>query len=137
MTDRELHKLKRQDVLKLLLTQVKEAEELRNQLVEAKERLIVAEESYGRLRKRLDNKDAQIEKLKSRLDKKDIQIKNMKAALDKFREEKLEAARHPGSIADAALQLSGIFEAAEKAAELYLSNIKQLCEGTSEAEEDE
>ena len=34
MTDKEFHKLKRQDVLRLLLAQVKEAEELRSKLAE-------------------------------------------------------------------------------------------------------
>lgn len=135
MTDKEFHKLKRQDVLRLLLAQVKEAEELRSKLAETEGRLIVAEGSYERLRKRLDTKDAQINKLKGRLDKKDDQIRNLKTALDKFREEKLYEATEPGSIAEAALQLSGIFEAAQNAAELYLRNVKRLSEEASEAEE--
>lgn len=135
MTDKEFHKLKRQDVLRLLLAQVKEAEELRSKLAETEGRLIVAEGGYERLRKRLDTKDAQINKLKGRLDKKDDQIRNLKTALEKLRAEKLDAAAEPGSIAEAALQLSGVFEAAQNAAELYLQNIKRLSEETSEAEE--
>ncbi len=149
MTEKEFHKLKRQDILRLLLAQVKEAEELRSRLSETEGRLIVAEEGYerlkgrlddkdtqiNRLKERLDSKDAQINKLKGRLDNKDEQIQNMKIALDKLREEKMNAAIRPGSIAQASLELSGIFEAAQRAADLYLEKIKGMSEEASEAGE--
>ena len=135
MTEKEFHKLKRQDILRLLLAQVKEAEELRSRLSETEGRLIVAEEGYERLKGRLDDKDAQINKLKGRLDNKDEQIQNMKIALDKLREEKMNAAIQPGSIAQASLELSGIFEAAQRAADLYLEKIKGMSEEASEAGE--
>ena len=141
MTEKEFHKLKRQDILRLLLAQVKEAEELRSRLSETEGRLIVAEEGYERLKgrlddkDRLDSKDAQINKLKGRLDNKDDQIQNMKIALDKLREEKMNAAIRPGSIAQASLELSGIFEAAQRAADLYLEKIKGMSEEASEAGE--
>lgn len=44
---------------------------------------------------------------------------------------KLEKA---GSIAEAALQLSGIFEAAQKAADMYLNSVKPEAEGEEEIE---
>lgn len=149
MTDKEFHKLKRQDILRLLLSQVKEAETLRSNLSETEGRLIVAEEGYERLKRRLDSKDAQIDKLKERLDEKDAQIqklkgrlddkddqiRNMKIALDKLRKEKMDEAREPGSIAKVSLELSGIFEAAQRAADLYLDKIKHMSEEASEAEE--
>lgn len=149
MTDKEFHKLKREDVLRLLLSQVKEAETLRNKLSETEGQLTVAEEGYERLKerldskddqinklkKRLDDKDAQINKLKGRLENKDDQIRNMKIGLDKLRKEKMDEAREPGSIAKASLELSGIFEAAQRAADLYLDKIKHMSEEASEAEE--
>ena len=135
MTEKEFHKLKRQDILRLLLAQVKEAEELRSRLSETEGRLIVAEEGYERLKGRLDDKDTQINRLKERLDSKDEQIQNMKIALDKLREEKMNAAIQPGSIAQASLELSGIFEAAQRAADLYLEKIKGMSEEASEAGE--
>lgn len=134
MTEKELYKLKRQDILKLLLIQVQEAEALRGNYEETQRLLAAAEGSYERLKKRLDSKDTQINKLKGRLDKKDAQILNMKKAIEKLREEKLASASYAGSIAEASLQLSGIFEAAQRAADLYLENIKRLHDETSEAE---
>ena len=80
MTDKELKKLKRIELLEMLIEQSKENEELKRQLEEA-------------------NK-----KLESR----DIMIKQS------------------GSIAEAALKLNGVFEAAEKAAKQYLENVKRI-----------
>ena len=70
MTERELRKLSRIDLLQLLLKEIKENEKLR------KERKVLQEA--------LDNKEIRIQEA--------------------------------GSIAEAALQLNGIFEAAEQAA---------------------
>lgn len=46
---------------------------------------------------------------------------------------KLEQA---GSIAEAALQLSGIFEAAQKAADLYINSVKSESEGETKIEDE-
>lgn len=80
MTDRELRKLRRTDLLELLLTQEKENEELRRQLQEA------------------------LSQLESR------NITMAKA----------------GSIAEASVQLNGVFEAAQAAADQYLENIRNM-----------
>lgn len=86
MTDRELKKLSRVELLELLLAESKENDRLRAQLKEA-------------------NK-----KLKSR----EILIKDS------------------GSIAEAALKLNGVFEAAERAAEQYLENIRRMAEESND-----
>ena len=86
MTDDELRKLKRADLLELLLAQVKENEELRRQLEEARAR----------------ERDRTI------------------------------ALSEAGSIAEASLKLSGIFEAAQAAASQYLENVERLS-GETEA----
>ena len=78
MTDDELRRLKRADLLELLLAQVKENEEMRRQLEEARAR----------------ERDRTI------------------------------ALSEAGSIAEASLKLSGIFEAAQQAADQYLENVK-------------
>ncbi len=78
MTDKELKKLSRAELLEMLIEQSKEVASLKQQLQEANEKL----------------------------EDKKIKIENA------------------GSIAEAALQLSGVFEAAQKAADLYLGNIK-------------
>lgn len=79
MTDKELRKLNRAELLEMLIEQIEENEKLRSQL----------DEAYQKLSDR------------------NIIIENS------------------GSIAEAALRLNGIFEAAEKAAEQYLENIKR------------
>ena len=78
MTDKELRKLKRIEILELLLEQSKENERLR----------------------------AEIEDMKKKLEDREIAIKES------------------GSIAEAALKLNGIFEAAQKAADQYIENLK-------------
>ena len=64
MTDKELQKLGRRELLQLLLDQAKEAERLGRMLKETDEQLKQMEEGYERLRDRLDHKDAQIHELR-------------------------------------------------------------------------
>lgn len=114
MTDNELHKLGRRDLLQLMLESAREAQELRNQLGETQGQLEELEKNYDRLKKRLDEKDAQIRTLREELQ-----------AARKKREIELQRA---GSIAEAALRLNGVFEAAQKAAEQYIYNVGRLYE---------
>ena len=81
MTDKELRRLKRVDLLELLISQSRENELLRQQLEGARQALA------------------------------ERQIKLAKA----------------GSIAEAALFLNGVFEAAQKAADQYVENVKRHC----------
>ena len=78
MTDKELRKLRRGELLEMLLEQTKENEALKNRIAD----------------------------LEARIDSREIVIKES------------------GSIAEAALKLNGVFEAAQKAAEQYLENIR-------------
>ena len=80
MTNKELKKLRREDLLELLLEQSKENEELRRQLDEAN----------------------------AKLESRAIVIDNA------------------GSLAEAALQLNGVFEAAQKACTQYTENIRLM-----------
>lgn len=80
MTDSELKKLRRVDLLEMLIAQSRENEALRAKLEQAEE-----------------------------------QLQSREITLDKA-----------GSIAEAALQLNGIFEAAEQAGAQYLENIARL-----------
>lgn len=82
MTDKELRKLKRAELLEMLLARSEENEELK----------------------------AENEKLRQQLAERKIVIDNA------------------GSIAEAALQMSGIFETAQKAADDYLRNVRELSE---------
>lgn len=80
MTEKELHKLKRAELLEMMLAQSREIEALR----------------------------ARIETLEIKLVDREIRI------------------RESGSIAEAALKLNGIFEAAQAAADQYLENVRRL-----------
>ena len=80
MTEKELHKLKRGELLEMMLAQSREIDSLRAQLEEAKAELA--------------NKRINIEQ--------------------------------SGSIAEASLKLTRIFEEAQKAADLYLENVRKM-----------
>lgn len=79
MTEKELLKLKRPEMLEIMLAQSREIERLRQELAETKREL------------------------------EDRRIKVRKA----------------GSLAEASLQLTNIFEEAQKAADLYVDNVKR------------
>ncbi len=80
MTDKELKKLSRYELLEMLLEQSKEVQRLKEEL----------------------------KKANALLEERQILIHNA------------------GSIAEASLKLNGVFEAAQKAADQYLENIKQI-----------
>ena len=82
MTEKELMKLKRLELLEIMLAQSKEIDSLREQLAEANARL----------------------------------------------EDRNIAIEESGSIAEASLRLTKVFEEAQKAADLYLENIKKRAE---------
>ena len=86
MTDKELQRLRRSELLEILLAQQKQIDSLKKELAEAKEQLA---------------------------------------------ERKIIMARS-GSIAEAALKLNGIFEAAQKAADQYLYSIGAVRETGTE-----
>lgn len=91
MTERELKKLRRADLLEMLITLSKENEKLRKELTHAKKllakRTIVMKES--------------------------------------------------GSIAEAALRLNGVFEAAQAAADQYLESLRCANEGNTDEKDEE
>lgn len=80
MTDRELRKLSRAELLEILLMQGKTVDELKEQL----------------------------------------------SQLEKQLEEQNIRSQSAGSIAEASLQLGGVFEAAQRSADVYLANIQRL-----------
>ena len=112
MTDRELQKLGRRELLQLLLEQAKESERLRKQVGELEEQLRQTEEGYERHRDRLDSKDAQIHELED--------------TLHAEREKRETDLENVGSIAEAALRLNGVFDAAQRAADYYLQSIQTV-----------
>lgn len=86
MTEREMRKLSRRELLEMLLEQTKEVERLQKQ----------------------------VQKLTQKLESRAL------------------ALSEAGSIAEASLRLSGVFEAAQAAADQYLDNIRRQKEETDE-----
>ena len=80
MTDKELRRLSRRELLEMLIAQ-----------------------------------KAENEQLKTRLEQAEAQLRDRRIAIDKA-----------GSLAEAALSLNGVFQAAEAAAQQYLENIQRI-----------
>lgn len=120
MTEKELHKLNRHDMLKLMLAQGKEAATLSEDLEAASTELAEVKATNERLKLKLDEKDALIEKLKNRLDQKDARIKDMILEMEKWRSEMWVNLQKAGTIAESAMKLSGVFESAYHAVDMYL-----------------
>ena len=133
MTDKELKKLNRRELLQLLLEQAKDTERLGAELAAANDHALEMDETFQRLRERLDEKDAKIremgetyDRLRDRLSDKDAQIQELNDTLQAEREGRMSALSETGSLAEAALQISGVFEAAQKAADLYLGKLPEI-----------
>ncbi len=90
MTDRELKKLSRAELLEILLAQSKTIDELKGKLSQ----------------------------LEAQLNSQALRLQNT------------------GSIAEASLQLGGVFEAAQRSADLYLTNIQRLDAESRQRRED-
>ena len=139
MTERELGKLKRPDLLALLVAQGKEAAALQERLDETEHSLSQAVQLDNRLRAKLDEKDEQIELLNERLNEKDEQIERLKGRLEeKDRRLTLLGAQvdelvsgqflsmdGAHSFADISVKLELMLRAAQKAADRYLNDIQK------------
>ncbi|HBA48072.1 MAG TPA: hypothetical protein DCZ91_09810 [Lachnospiraceae bacterium] len=158
MTEKELHKLRRHDLLQLLLAQGREAAQLQAKLEATTAELNQLQETNSRFIERMDNKDAQIEKLKGRLNEKDVQVERFKERLkekdgqldrlkdrlnqkdtrigelrkviEEYRSGRIFEVEGQVSIAEVGQKLEGIFAAAQKAVEQYLENMGAVTETT-------
>ena len=81
MNEKELRKLRRQDLLQLLLLQSREMTKLQNDFRTLEQAHITMQESRARLMEKLDDKDAQLARLLERLDEKDAQLAALLARL--------------------------------------------------------
>jgi len=70
---------------------------------------------------KLDLKDA-------RLNQKDEKITELKEQIEEMKRSRAIELNEAGSIAEAAIRINGVFEAAQKAAEQYLMNVRELSE---------
>mgnify|MGYP002508918071 FL=1 len=105
----------------MLLVQCEETERLQQESDDIREQFEAMAESYGRLKKKLDLKDA-------RLNQKDAKIAELRGQIEDMRQSRAIELEEAGSIAEAAIRINGVFEAAQKAAEQYLMNVRRLSE---------
>lgn len=121
MADKELKKLTRRELLQMLLVQCEESERLQRELDELTMEHEAMSESYERLKSKLNVKD-------ERLNQKDAKIAALVNQIKEMKASRFIELTEAGSIAEAALRLNGIFEAAQQAADQYLMNIRKLGE---------
>lgn len=81
-SNRELQKLKRRDLLELLVEQLHEGDRLELELSRRETTIVELTGLTDRLKDRLDAKDVQIEHLKEKLNDKDVLIDRLKGRLD-------------------------------------------------------
>lgn len=119
MADRELKKLRRRELLQMLLVQCEETEKYTKEAKELRAELNDLTERYERLIGKLNIKD-------ERLNQKDAKIAELKDTIEEMKASREIELEEAGSIAEAALRLNGVFEAAQRAAEQYLMNVKRV-----------
>ena len=143
MTDKELRKLSRQDLLQLLIMQGREAATLEEQLNESKYNEQRQFDSNERLRDRIADREETIEHLKEKLAAKDEKLNSKDKEIAELRQQ-IEMLKEKGfsidsngaidgtelgSIAEAALAINNVFAAAQKAADMYVASARKKAEG--------
>ncbi len=137
MTDKELRRLRRQDLLQMLVAQTKEAARLDAELREKKEEIdglqeslerlkgkldekdemigklkeerTGSRESQDRLKEKLDAKDAMMERLKRRLNHKDERIQELEEEMKVLQGDKWRELEDDGTAAEVLLRLRALF----------------------------
>lgn len=121
MANKELSKLNRKELLQMLLVQCEETERMQKETEKVKAAMAAMEESYERLKAKLNVKD-------ERLNEKDAKIAELKSTIEDMKAKREIELDEAGSIAEAALRLNDIFESAQRCADQYLENVRRLCE---------
>lgn len=121
MADKELKKLKRRELLQMLLIQCEESERLQGELDEITTEHEAMSESYERLKVKLSVKD-------DRLNQKDAKIAELKKEIEEIKSSRTTEFAETDSISEAIDRLNEIFETAQQAVDQYLANIRKLSE---------
>ena len=137
MTGKELQKLKREELLQLLLEQSREIARLQTVRDDKDGELLRLGQNNDRRQAKLEEKEVLIRKLEKRRSHKDDRIRSLTAEMAKWRAERKAELEQAGSVAGAALRLNGILKAAQLAADQYLYNIRLRCMGEARMEPDD
>lgn len=124
MAEKELRRLKRRDLLQMLLMQCEETERLQQETDEMKEKMDVILESYERLKKKLDVKD-------ERLNQKDAKIAELGCQMEEMLAEKAAGEEKLTAIEEAFFQFREMFEDIWNMVERYTAN-EQECNAGQE-----
>lgn len=81
MADRELRRLKRRDLLQMLLIQCEETERLQQEADQLKAQMETIMESYERLKKKLDVKDERLNQKDAEIEKLSHEVKELRVRL--------------------------------------------------------
>lgn len=122
MTSRELKRMGRAGLLELLIAERSENERMEKLNNEKQRQLEASESKCGATQKELTDAQAKIEELEKALAAVQADLAEAKTKLES---DELAVA-NAGSIAEAALQVSGIFAIAQKAADQYLANVERM-----------
>jgi len=140
MTEKQLHKLHRQDLLQLLLAQSREVASEQAEINSLRDRVAELEAGNKRLTGKLDERDATVERLRSSLEQKDALLEKLVRLLDQ-KDADVRALREgglvelPGDGDEAgyvAVRLEELFTVARRAAADYL---RQKARAATEAAE--
>lgn len=127
MTVKELQKLRRQELLQLLVEQGRAMVRLKDEQAEKELERHQVEDSNERLERKVQEKDFLIEKLQGRLQAKEEKLGELRAEKEAWCSEREVHLAQSDSIADAVIMLNKFCEMAQQAADQYLYNIKQKC----------
>lgn len=116
MAEKELQKLNRRELLRLLLMQCEEMDRVQQEYNEIKESYDTFMESYERLKVKLNVKD-------ERLNQKDAKIAELTRIIEELKETKSEELDRD-SVAEVTREVNRIFEEAQKRADQYLKNVQ-------------
>lgn len=123
MTDKELRKLRRQDLLQLLLAQSREVARQQELGDELRGEYEQQQKTDRRLKNKLDEKDAQLERLKKKLDQKDAEIAALRQQVARLRAGKGVKPEEVGSVTEIARHINDIFQSAQQQAEAYMNSL--------------
>lgn len=123
MTDKELRKLRRQDLLQLLLAQSREVARQQELGDELRGEYEQQQKTDRRLKDKLDEKDAQLERLKKRLDQKDAEIASLRLQVARLQAGKGVKPEEVGSVTEIARHINDIFRSAQQQAETYMNSL--------------
>ncbi|MBQ9331276.1 MAG: hypothetical protein IJ221_09915 [Oscillibacter sp.] len=126
MTEKELHRLRRQDLLQLLLAQSQEVTQRQREIARLEKLLSATREDNDHLRAQLDERDVHLKDVVSRLDRKDAELRALHA------EAEAAQAEETGSVAEVSKRLGAILDAAQKETDAYLESIRLRTERTAE-----